>query len=246
VISAANAEPTATGGTLRPVAEVRIALEPGGWPETELHQPEIAAYFAQRQAENPALWNGPILLLRQYSIVDGMLAGSCRQVDYAAFLWWRAQGFPASFGMTNFFALPALEGADGAFVLGEMAAHTVTSGSLYFPCGTPDLSDVRAGGALDLHGSALREMAEETGLGAQDVAHDHGWFAVIDGPYLALMRRLVVPETGAALAARIDAFLAGETRPELSGTRVIAQESDLTAAVMPYVVAYIRWRWSQR
>ncbi|OYX13252.1 MAG: hypothetical protein B7Z15_07910 [Rhizobiales bacterium 32-66-8] len=244
----ANGDPksqAATGGILLPVAEVRVHLEAGGWPEAEAQRPAILAHFARRQAENPALFNGQILLLRDYSLSGGVLSGVCREVDFAAFLWWRDHGFPAGFGMVNVFALPALEGADGAFVLGEMAAHTVNAGCLYFPCGTPDLSDVTPGGAVDLIGSALREMAEETGLAAHDIAEDAGWVVVEDGPYLALMRRLVFAESGAALADRIGRFLAGESRPELSGTHVIACAADFTPAVMPYVAAYIRWRWAQ-
>jgi hypothetical protein len=38
--------------------------------------------------------------------------------------------------------MAALRGADGAFLLGEMAPHTTNGGQIYFLAGTPDPSDV--------------------------------------------------------------------------------------------------------
>lgn len=225
-----------------PVLSVSLVLEDGGWPEAEARRGEIEAHFAARQAANPHLWNGDVLLLRAHHFADGHLEGRVRQSDFAAFLWWRDQGWP-DLGMVNVFALAALEGADGAFLMGVMGAHTSSAGRIYFPGGTPDLSDLSADGRLDLEASVWRELQEETGLAAADVARDAGFTAVFDGPRLALLRRLVLPEPAQDAAHRIRAFLARDRLPELSDMAIVRNVRDITPQMAPFAVAYMRQRW---
>ena len=66
------------------------------------------------------------------------LAGVYFETDYADFVAWRDFGHPGE-PVENCFSMAALRSADGAFLLGEMAAHTVNAGRIYFPAGTPDL-----------------------------------------------------------------------------------------------------------
>ena len=76
--------------------------------------------------------------------------------------------------------MAALRGADGAFLLGEMAPHTVNGGQIYFPAGTPDPSDVVAG-RVDLDASARRELFEETGVRAEETIIGATWKVVFAG-----------------------------------------------------------------
>lgn len=225
-----------------PVRALDFTLEPGGWPETEPHRAEVEAYFAMRLAANPHLWNGAILLLRDAALENGVLRGAFRQTDFATFLWWQAQGWP-DMGLRNAFALNVLEGSDGGIVLGVMAPHTSASGRIYFPGGTPDLSDVTAGGRVDLAASAARELTEETGLLPEDVAQDLGFTAVYDGPRLALLKRLVFAMPAQELACRIRAFIAREEMPEFSDVLVVHGEQDMVPAIVPFAAHYLRARW---
>lgn len=230
------------GRRVAPVRHLRLRLEPGGWPEAEAHRAEIDHHFAARQAANPHLWNGDILLMRGHQFTDGVLDGQVRLADFASFLWWRDQGWP-DLGMINIFALAALEGADGAFLMGVMGPHTSTAGRIYFPGGTPDPNDLTPDGTLDLAGSVWRELLEETGLGPDDVACDAGFTAVFDGPRLALLRRLILPEPAAVAAARIRAFLAREAQPELADMAIVRNGKDISSQMAPFAVAYMRDRW---
>lgn len=227
-----------------PVRGLDLILEPGGWPEAEACRAEIDVHFAQRQAANPHLWNGAILLLRDHAFADGVLRGRFRQTDFAAFLWWRDQGWPQDLNAVNAFALAAIESADGAFLMGVMGPHTSSAGRIYFPGGTPDLSDVTAHGAVDLEASAWRELKEETGLGRADVALDGGFFAVFDGPRLGLMRRLVLKAGTDAAVAQVRGFLAREALPELADLAAVRTADDLTPQMAPFAVDYMRARWA--
>lgn len=219
-----------------------LRVEAGGWPEIEPFRAEIDAAFAALSAENPHVFNGRVYLLRHHAIADGVLAGTCFETDFAAFNWWRRRGID-DLGVKNIFAFAAVEGADGTFVMGVMGDHTASAGRIYFAGGTPDPQDVRAG-RLDLRGSAMREMTEETGLSADGAREGEGWDLVEHGLYFGLMRRLRFPVTGAVLAQQARAFLARERLPELKAIHVLESDTDLTPDVVPFAADYVRWRWA--
>lgn len=228
---------------IAPVHRLDFSFEPGGWTQMEPRRAEIETHFAHRAAANPHLWNGPILLLVRHAFAGGVLSGAFRQSDFATFTFWRDQGWRDE-GMVNAFALAAIEGADGGFVLGVMGPHTASAGRIYFPGGTPDPSDITADNRVDLHASMLRELTEETGLRPCDIARDAGFTGLFDGPRVALMGRLVFDAPADELAERIRAFLAAEKRPELADVAVVTGEADITPAMAPFAVDYMRWRWA--
>ena len=224
------------------LSRLDLRVEAGGWPEIVPHRAEIDAAFATLSAENPHVWNGPVYLLRSHEITGGVLTGTCIETDFAAFNWWRRRGRD-DLGVKNIFAFAAVEGADGAFVMGVMGDHTAAAGRIYFAGGTPDPQDVHEG-RLDLRGSAMREMREETGLSADGAQEGEGWDLVEHGFYFGLMRRLRFPAAGAVLAAQARAFLARETLPELKAIHVLASDADITPEVVPFAADYVRWRWA--
>lgn len=240
--------PLTAAGSLSAVSVSRLdfTVEPGIWTEAEAHRPAIDAHFAVRQAEHPQMWNGRVLVMRHFSVDGGTLRGRFIETDFASFLWWRDHGWSAAFNVFNAFGMAALEGSDGGFVLGEMAPWTAAAGRMYFPCGTPDLSDVTPEGVLDLESSVRRELNEETGLNDADIARDDGWSLVVDAPRVALLRRLVAHEPADVLAARIRASLAAQTDPELCAIHVVHTPADLVPAMTSFCAAYMLHRWAQR
>jgi 8-oxo-dGTP pyrophosphatase MutT (NUDIX family) len=146
--------------------------------------------------------------------------------------------------MRNAFAMGALRGADGGFVLGRMAGWTANAGRIYFAAGTPDPEDVTATGVVDLDGSVMRELGEETGLGADDVTGAPGWHAVFIGARIALMRPLTARLHAEGLAERIRAHLAQEERPELDDVVIARGPGDLSEAMPPFIRAYLMAVWN--
>jgi hypothetical protein len=57
-------------------------------------------------------------------------------------------------------AAAALQSADGAFLLGQMAPFTSAAGEWVFPCGTPEADDINAAGMLGLFGNLARDCSK--------------------------------------------------------------------------------------
>ncbi|WP_257170356.1 NUDIX hydrolase [Bradyrhizobium sp. SRS-191] len=224
------------------VTALDLKVEPWDWPFAHERRDDIAAHFAERQREKPGLWNGRILLGRDARFADGQFSASYFETDFASLLAWRDWGFPDRTAF-NGFGMGALRSADGAFVLGEMGAHTANAGRLYFPAGTPDLDDVD-GGTLDLASNVAREVEEETGLTPADYRASAHWDCVVTGATIALMRVLDAAETGEVLQRRIEANLAAQDEPELAGVRLVRSRDDLTAAMPRFVTAFLETQFS--
>jgi 8-oxo-dGTP pyrophosphatase MutT (NUDIX family) len=226
------------------VSVLDLVVEPWTWPFAEMRRAEIAAHFAGKQRERPAMWNGRVLFGRNPVFAGDRFSGSYFETDFANFLAWRDWGFPDS-TVFNGFGMGALRCADGAFVLGEMGQHTSNAGRIYFPSGTPDLDDIREG-RVDISGSVARELEEETGLAPGEYESDPYWHCVYTGPAVAMMRILRVDMPGEALRKRIERNLAAQRQPELSAIHLVRGTNDLNSAMPRFVTAFIEAQFASR
>ena len=224
------------------IDRAEIAVEPWRWEFAQSRREEIDRHFAERQRTQPALWNGRVLLLHRYAIAQCVLRGASFETDYASFLAWREWNY-ADPGVFNIFAAAALQSADGAYLVGRMAPSTSIAGLWLFPCGTPDLKDISAAGALDLAGSVGRELLEETGLDIAGFRAEPGWTLIHDGGLIALIKRLVAAESAEQLRAHVTRHLANEAQPELSDIRFLRSAADFDPAMPRFVKAYLERIW---
>lgn len=220
-----------------------IVLEPWAWRFVAERHDEINRHFAEIQRRRPGVWNGRVLLIHRYAIADAVLRGACFEADYASFCAWRDWKFPDT-SVYNVFAAAALRSADGAFVVGEMAASTFNAGLVTFPCGTPEPADLDAAGSLDLGANLGRELLEETGLPIEELKPAPGWTMVRDRCYLALVRQVVAPLDAEVLRQRIVQNLAQQRAPEFADIRLARSPRDLDAAMPAFMSAYLRHAWS--
>jgi 8-oxo-dGTP pyrophosphatase MutT (NUDIX family) len=221
-------------------AEMRFKPQP--WPFAEKRRAEIEAHFAGLVRDRPGLWNGRVLLLHEFAIHDSVLRGAYFETDFASFIAWRDWGWPDQ-AIRNCFGQAALQAADGAYLLGVMAGHTLNAGRIYFPSGTPDPTDVN-GSAVDLTGSVLRELEEETGLTAADVEVVAGWHAVLAGPRLAMLKTLRSPLPAESLRAHILARLAAEPRAVLADIRIARGPADFDPMMPEFITDFLTHMWS--
>lgn len=219
-----------------------IVFAPWSWPFAADRRQDIDTHFAELCRERSGVWNGRVLLLNRYAIEGGALHGACFETDYASFCSWRDWGFPDA-RVYNVFAAAALRGADGAFLVGEMAASTANAGLVNFPCGTPEPDDLDAAGRLDLCANLGRELLEETGIGIGEVRAEPGWTMVRDRCFLAFLKVVTAFENADALRARVMRYLAGEQRPEFVDIRIVRSPADLEPAMPRFVTAFLRNFW---
>ncbi|ALK10964.1 NUDIX hydrolase [Blastochloris viridis] len=207
------------------------------WPLAVERRADIDRNFAERKRAQPKLWNGRVLLFRDVACHGGTLAGRAFETDFASFLWWRGTGFPDD-AVRNVFGMAAVRGRDGGFLLGVMADHTAAAGQVYFPAGTPDPGDVR-GGRVDLAGSVVRELREETGLDAVAFRAEPGWTAVFAGPRIAVIKVFAADQTCAALLARVRAGIGADPEAELADVIAVYRRADIPAAAPVFMRAYL-------
>lgn len=227
---------------LHRVDTIDYRYEPYDWSFVRDEAPRVDAHWAALRAEKPALYDGRVLVAHRWTLDPsggGHLSAAGFETSYKAFLGWRDFGFPGA-PVANLFAMGALRSADGVYILGEMAPGTASAGYLYFPAGTPEPSDV-VDGIVDLEGNMRREIEEETGLTAQDIALQPGWTLVGDEARLACLKDVLVPLGIDEILARFSAFQAGQADPELAALVAVREPADLDAARMPrFMLTFLR------
>jgi len=222
-----------------------IKLEPWSWPFASERRDAIDRYFAKLQQERAGVWNGRALLLQRYAVHDRVLRGACFETDFASLCAWRDWAFPDA-SVHNVFASAALQSADGAWLVAEMAPNTAAASLLYFPCGTPEPGDVDAAGTLDLAGNLERELREETGLAMAELAAAPGWSLVRDRCYIALMRRLTSRQTADELRSRIMRYIESQERPELVDIHIVRGPADLGPRMPRFMTVFLDHAFEER
>jgi hypothetical protein len=230
------------------VDELDLALESGRWAFAERKAASIAVHWARLRQARPALFNGRVVLLGRRTIETGpdgvqRLKGAYFETDYADYVAWEEFGFPGE-PVENCFSMAALRGADGAFLLGEMAPHTFTAGQIYFPAGTPDPNDV-FDGRFDLEASVRRELFEETGVKAGEVTIAPGWTLVFTPQRIACMKLTTLAGPATQAKAQIDARLAQDPHAEFSRMHIVRGPYDIDEQRVPVsVAAYLRYAFA--
>lgn len=220
--------------------DLRFTSKP--WAFAERRRAEIDAHFVAAQRANPRLWNGRVLVMRDYEIAGGVMRGAFFEADYASFHAWLRWGCPPA-DACDCFGAAAVRASDGAFLLAQMAAHTANAGCIYFPCGTPDLSDVRDG-MVDFDYSTSRELLEETGLDAAEFDAEPGWIIVEESARVVAYKVLRANDPGALLRQRVEKHIAKEVDGELAAIHLVRGPADLVPAMPDYVMAFLRHVWS--
>jgi 8-oxo-dGTP pyrophosphatase MutT (NUDIX family) len=225
------------------IDRLELGIAPYAWPFAHERRAEIDDHFTALRRSKPELWNGRVLLVKNAAIRERVLRGTYFETGFADFMAWRDWGFPDR-AVRNCFSMGALRGSDGGYLLGVMSAFTANAGRIYFPAGTPEPADI-VGGSVDLLGSVLRELREETGLDPAEFSIARDWTVVDRGPRLALMKAIQADRPAEALREEVLRHLAAEARPELADIRIVRSPDDFDPAMPDFVTAYLSYVWAR-
>ncbi|MBF9194620.1 NUDIX hydrolase [Microvirga terrestris] len=231
---------------IRRVSRVEACCRPYDWAWPKQNRGFIEENWKRRTAGKPQMFNGRVLLLQDVVFEQDLCRNTYFEVDYADFVAWIDKGYPNPV-IANGFAMGALRGSDGAYICAVMGSGTTNAGRVYFAAGTPDPSDVRPDGTVDLAASLTRELEEETGLQEGDYHVDDEWIIVQRWPTIALLRMVTLPVTAEEGAARIRANIARQHEPELQDVRIIRSADDIDPERMPlFLQSFFDWVFDQR
>lgn len=224
------------------VDRLELAYKPQRWAFADSNRSAIDALFAETQAKKPALFNGRVLLMHRCTVENGVMNGAFLEADYASFTYWIATGRPQA-EIYDCFGAAAVMSADGAFLLGEMAAHTYNAGQIYFPCGTPDRNDL-VGQRVDFDMSVRRELKEETGIDSAELTDEPGWTLAFDGEVICAIKVMRSRLKADALRAQILNYLAREREPELADIRIIRSPRDFNDKMRSFARVFLAQRFA--
>jgi hypothetical protein len=231
---------------IRRVSRVEACCRPFDWTWPKQNRDFVEENWKRRTAGKPQMFNGRVLLLQDVAFEQDLCRNTYFEADYADFVAWIDKGYPDP-AIANGFAMGALRGSDGAYICGVMGNGTTNAGRVYFAAGTPDLSDLRSDGTVDLATSLTRELAEETGLQEGDYRVDDEWIIVQRWPTIALLRMVTLPVTAEEGAAKIRANIARQHEPELQDVRIIRGPEDIDPERMPlFLQSFFGWAFAQR
>lgn len=221
-----------------PVAQIELRREPKPWLWANANRPAIGAYLAKLRTRRPALFNGKLYLLHEWSLENGLFRGSAFETDFASFLAWRDEGFPDP-GVFHCFGLAALRASDGPCILGLKAEQKARAGAIDFPAGTPEPQDTRDDGVVEVTPSILRKLKGQTGLEPEDVRMNPGWHVATVGQRIGLVRSMIAVKNCAALVAQVRRNMELQRPPELADVVTVRGVADLRPSIPAIARAYL-------
>ncbi|MEM1371578.1 MAG: NUDIX hydrolase [Pseudomonadota bacterium] len=180
------------------------------------------------------------------------LGGRFLKADFKSFLYWREVGPthvntpevdpayggapPASVcntsvsdtsvrdtGVCDAFGSAIVWSADGKLMVIRQSPGHVNQGQVYFPGGFIDQRDISEAGAIDIDGSVRRELAEETGLTAQDVTRTPGYLVTRNDRQLSIGVTFRTNLPADQLCQKVEAFIQQDSDAELAAVACISQ-----------------------
>jgi len=197
------------------------------WTYAVNHRDVIDAHWRMAIAANPNFFNGTIHVLTRMHVTDGHFDATLAPTDFKNFLYWRDEGFPQEARVKDAFGSALIHSREGYIILGRQRPGNINEGQAYLPGGFIDHRDVTVEGTVDLRASVAREVAEETGLGPNELAPGEGFIVTDVHPHVSFAVPYTSHLSADELVARIRSHIATEADPELAEPVVLKSPADI-------------------
>ncbi len=185
----------------------------------------IALNWQLQKIKNPSYYNGGIQILTGHRIADGMFWGHFAATDFASFLHWRGERYPDD-SVRDCFGCAILRSAEGYLLLGRQAVGNLNADRAYCPGGFIDPVDV-CDAVIDIDGSIMREIAEETGLDVSTLNRMPGYVIIAADASIAIGIEFHSKLPADQLRGQIMQHLEREEKPELADILIVRQTADI-------------------
>lgn len=229
-----------TPGRIHALSEVALRIDDAPPAYEEEHRADIARNWEEERLQKPALFDGRMFMFSRLAVSDGKFEGICHPVRYSTYLHWRRHGRGA---LRHCYANAILVTRDNALVAIEMAAHTLSAGSVYFASGSFEAEDA-VDGRLDLEANMAREVGEEVGLDLSGTARENGYVALALDSGTAVARRFRLDLTASEAEAAIWRFLSSEDEPEIARPVIIREGEPRPARLAAQMPQLIDWHFA--
>jgi len=213
-------------GEIRRVAECRLWVGGRPWAYAVERRHEIMAEFESQQAANSGYFNGPIQVLIDHQIERETFTGEFASSDFASFIYWRAHGHVDD-TVRDCFGCAIVRSREGHVLLGVQAGGNLNAGRAYCPSGFIDQADVRRDGTIDIDGSIVREIAEETGLDLGALTRTPGYILVAAESSIAIGVEYWSKLPAEQLRAEVLANIARQPDPELADALLVRSPGEV-------------------
>ena len=203
--------------------ELRVGME--RWPWAVANADAIALNWQLQQIKNPSYFNGGIQMLTGYRIAGGLFHGTFATTDFASFLHWRGERYPDD-SVRDCFGCAILRSAEGHLLLGLQAAGNLNADRAYCPGGFIDWADVR-NRVIDIDGSVIREIVEETGLDVSGLLRTPGCLIIAADASIAIGIEYRSKLSADQLRAQIMQHIEGQIAPELADVLIVREPADI-------------------
>lgn len=225
-------------GTILPVRSIRVRLDKSPHPYQVENAVEIDAYWKNESAQNPALFNGEVIMLASLRYEVGRIVGVCHPIRFSTFLHWRSNAF-AGAGY-HIFANAMPVASDGALIAVRMAEHTANAGRVYFAAGSFEREDFK-NGYVDVPANMHREVCEETGIDLKPLSRDETYHLVRTDSGLTLVRRYYLSRDSESVVQAVKNHIATGKDDEIDDVVAIHNLDDIPDSAPAHMAPLVEW-----